>query len=146
WLDLRSPEPKFQVSWAHGAAGIALARLGGLSVLDTVSIREQITTALETTQKYMIWGVDSLCWGNFGRIETLLVAAQILNCPNLLTNAYQATALVLKNAHSQGRFTLCVHGSPHMINPGFFQGLSGIGYQLLRLAYSQQLPSVLLWE
>ena len=31
-------------------------------------------------------------------------------------------------------------------HPGFFQGASGIGYQLLRLAYPEQLPSVLLWE
>jgi type 2 lantibiotic biosynthesis protein LanM len=146
WLDMRSGEPKFQVSWAHGAAGIALARLGGLSVLDTDSIRQQIAIGLETTQQSMVWGVDSLCWGNFGRIETLLVAAQTLNCPHLLTAAHQATAVVLEKARSQGTFTLFLHGSSQTMNPGFFQGLSGIGYQLLRLAYPEQLPSVLLWQ
>lgn len=146
WLDMRSEEPKFQVSWAQGAAGIALARLGGLSVLDTDSIRQQIAIGLQTTQQSMVWGVDSLCWGNFGRIETLLVAAQTLNCPHLLTAAHQATALVLEKARSQGTFTLFLHGSSQTMNPGFFQGLSGIGYQLLRLAYPDQLPSVLLWQ
>jgi lantibiotic modifying enzyme len=146
WLDMRSEEPKFQVSWAQGAAGIALARLGGLSVLDTDSIRQQIAIGLETTQQSMVWGVDSLCWGNFGRIETLLVAAQTLNCPHLLTAAHQATAVVLDKARSQGTFTLFLHGSSQTMNPGFFQGLSGIGYQLLRLAYPDQLPSVLLWQ
>lgn len=30
-------------------------------------------------------------------------------------------------------------------NPGFFQGASGIDY-LLRLAYLDRVPSVLLWE
>jgi len=146
WLDMRSEEPKFQVSWAQGAAGIALARLGTLSVLDTDSIRQQIAIGLETTQQSMVWGVDSLCWGNFGRIETLLVAAQTLNCPHLLTAAHQATAVVLEKARSQGTFTLFLHGSSQTMNPGFFQGLSGIGYQLLRLAYPDQLPSVLLWQ
>jgi lantibiotic modifying enzyme len=30
--------------------------------------------------------------------------------------------------------------------PGFFQGMAGIGYALLRLAHPDLLPSVLLWE
>jgi lantibiotic modifying enzyme len=29
--------------------------------------------------------------------------------------------------------------------PGFFRGMAGIGYQLLRLADPNSLPSVLLW-
>jgi lantibiotic modifying enzyme len=31
-------------------------------------------------------------------------------------------------------------------NPGLFQGMAGIGYQLLRLACPDELPSLLLWE
>jgi lantibiotic modifying enzyme len=31
-------------------------------------------------------------------------------------------------------------------NPGFFQGKAGIGYELLRMARPDLLPSVLLWE
>ena len=30
--------------------------------------------------------------------------------------------------------------------PSFFQGTGGIGYQLLRHAYPEVLPSVLVWE
>lgn len=33
-----------------------------------------------------------------------------------------------------------------MHSPGFFQGAAGIGYELLRLAHPDHLPSVLLWE
>jgi lantibiotic modifying enzyme len=33
-----------------------------------------------------------------------------------------------------------------VFSPSFFQGTAGIGYELLRLAYSEVLPSVLLWE
>jgi lantibiotic modifying enzyme len=110
WMDLRSEPAKFQVNWANGAPGIGLARLGGLAVLDTEAIRQEIAIALATTQRSMVWGVDSLGWGNFGRIETLLVAAQTLNCPNLLTAAHQAAAIVLANARSQGTFTLSTDG------------------------------------
>ncbi|MEH2382894.1 MAG: type 2 lanthipeptide synthetase LanM family protein [Nostoc sp.] len=146
WVDLRSEPAKFQVNWANGAPGIALARLGGLSVLDTETIRQEIAIALETTQRSMVWGVDSLIWGNFGRIETLLVAAQTLNCPNLLTAAHQATAVVLENARIQGTFTLFTDDFSKVMNPGFFHGLSGIGYEVLRLGYPNKLPSVLLWQ
>jgi type 2 lantibiotic biosynthesis protein LanM len=145
WADLRSAPSKFQVNWAHGAPGIGLARLGGLAVLDTETIRQEIAIALATTQRSMVWGVDALGWGNFGRIETLLVAAQTLNCPNLLTAAHQATAVVLANARSQGTFTLSTDDSK-VINPSLFHGLSGIGYQVLRLGYPSKIPSVLLWQ
>lgn len=146
WCDRRFDETKFQVSWAHGAPGIALARLGGLSVLDTDVIREEIAIALATTQKSMIWGFDSLCWGNFGRIETLLVAAQTLNSSDFLTVAHQATAMVLRNAGNRGGFALFDSASSIVTNPGFFHGLSGIGYEVLRIAYPHQLPSILLWQ
>jgi hypothetical protein len=33
-----------------------------------------------------------------------------------------------------------------VFEPSFFQGLSGIGYQLLRLAAPERLPSVLAFE
>jgi len=36
--------------------------------------------------------------------------------------------------------------SVDIFNPGFFQGLSGIGYGLLRLAEPEKLDSVLIFE
>jgi type 2 lantibiotic biosynthesis protein LanM len=133
WPDLRSEEPCFRVNWAHGAAGIGLGRLGGLCVLDTPKIRQEIAIALETTQKFAVSGVDNLCWGNFGRIETLLVAAQKLERPDLL-QLVQKTVTLFPNLPLK------------VYNPGFFHGATGIGYELLRIAYPSVLPSVLLWE
>lgn len=146
WLDLRVQEPKFGMSWAHGAPGIALARLGGLSVLDTDSIRQQITLSLNTTLQSLVWGFDSLCWGSLGRLEPLLMGAQVLHQPELLAAAHQATRIVLANGERQGGFRLFEQISPNVVNPGFFHGLSGIGYGLLRIAYPEQLPSILVWE
>jgi type 2 lantibiotic biosynthesis protein LanM len=146
WRDLRSQPNPTQLSWAQGAPGIALARLGSLSVLDTADIREQIAIALNTTQRSMLWGNDALCWGNFGRIETVLFAAQQLNQPEYLSFARQTASTVLNRAHTQGGFTLSEVTPPGVPEPGFFHGLSGIGYQLLRIAHPDRLPSVLLWE
>jgi type 2 lantibiotic biosynthesis protein LanM len=146
WRDMRSQTHQTQLSWAQGAPGIALARLGSLSVLDTAEIREQIAIALNTTQRSMLWGNDALCWGNLGRVETVLFASQQLNQPELFSFAHQTASTVLNKAHTQGGFTLSEFSPSGVNDPGFFHGLSGIGYQLLRIAHPDRLPSVLLWE
>jgi type 2 lantibiotic biosynthesis protein LanM len=142
WQDLRSSNPQYQISWAHGAPGIALARISNLSIFDNTQIRQEITLALDTTQKCGIWGVDNLAWGNFGRIETLLVASQILNRPDLLKTAQQWSTQLIDLAQTKGDFALYANIPFSAANPGFFYGTSGIGYQLLRLAHPE-LPSVL---
>lgn len=145
WADLRMDKPVFQASWAQGAPGIGLARLGGLPALDTPAIRQEITAAIDTTQKFAVWGIDSLCWGNFGRLETLLVAADQLNCPEWRVAAEQAALTILNEATARNGFVLLPNGFPNHSLPGLFHGLAGIGYQLLRLV-DRRLPSVLLWE
>lgn len=150
WPDLRSfntgaTQPGFMVSWCHGAPGIGLARLGGLKMLDTAEIRQEIAVALNTTQQFGLQDIDHLCCGNFGRIEVLLVAAQKLSRPELLKTAQkQATWLV--TARQTGGFHLFPNLPRDVYNPGFFQGTAGIGYELLRLAHPALFPSVLLWE
>ena len=146
WPDLRSEEHGLRLSWAHGAPGIGLGRLGGLSVLDTEEIRQEIAIAIETTRKFGIWGVDNLCWGNLGRMETLLVAAHKLNRPDLMEVVHQGVTGILTQAQAQGTFTLFANLPQLVYNPGFFHGTTGIGYELLRIAYPSVLPSVLLWE
>ncbi|MEO1375967.1 MAG: type 2 lanthipeptide synthetase LanM family protein [Cyanobacteria bacterium J06635_10] len=145
WQDLRAENTQYQVNWSHGAPGIALARMGGLSILKTPEICEEINIALETTQKYGIWGVDNLAWGNFGRIETLLVAAQTLNRPELLQISRNWGMQLVEKAQEKGDYTLYSNIPICVSNPGFFHGISGIGYQLLRLAHPD-LPSVLSFE
>ncbi|ARV58825.1 hypothetical protein BZZ01_09405 [Nostocales cyanobacterium HT-58-2] len=146
WFDLRFEEPCLRVSWANGAAGIGLGRLGGLSILDTAEIRQQIDIAIETTIKFAISNVDNLCWGNLGRMETLLVAAHKLDRPDLLEFLHQALTHIVTQAQAQGTFSLFPDLPPKVYNPGFFHGATGIGYELLRIGYPSLLPSVLLWE
>ncbi|MBH8562239.1 type 2 lantipeptide synthetase LanM family protein [Nostoc sp. CENA67] len=147
WPDLRSSPIKADLTpkcdWSHGAAGIGLVRVAGLSILDTNEIRRDIEVAIKTTQKYQLDGVDNLCNGNFGRIEFLFTAGRKLNLPELIQTAMEQATQVVTRAKHRGGFA---YGSALTFHPGFFQGTAGIGYQLLRLAYPDQFPSVLLWE
>ena len=146
WQDVREDKPSFITSWCHGAPGIGLARLGGLSSLDTAEIREEIAIALNTTQQFGLQNIDHLCCGNFGRMEVLLVGASKLSRKELWNTIQKQAAWLVARAKQVGAFHLSPELPGDVYNPGFFQGTTGIGYELLRLAYPESLPSVLLWE
>lgn len=138
--------PQFMVSWCNGAAGIGLARLGGLDILDTPEIRRDIAIALGTTQNSTEFSIDHLCCGTMGRIETMLVAAQKLARSELMDSELGKATWVVNRAHSEGTYRLFPNIHNPVFNPVFAKGTAGIGYQLLRLAYSECLPSLLLWQ
>ncbi len=151
WPDLRDVhdglhQSKFMVTWCHGASGIAFARLGGLSIYQTDEIWQDVEVALQTTQNYGLQTVDHLCCGNFGRIEVLLVASQKLSRPQLLETSQKQAACLITQAEQRGAYQLFSNLPNSLFNPGFFQGMAGIGYELLRLAYPDVLPALLLWE
>ncbi|MEQ9367537.1 MAG: type 2 lanthipeptide synthetase LanM family protein [Coleofasciculus chthonoplastes F3-SA18-01] len=145
-LGIRDGKPTFMATWCHGAPGIALARLGSLAILDTEEIRQEIEIALKTTQKYDLHGMDHLCCGTLGRVEVLLTAALQLSKIELLETAQKQAALVVDRAEQVGSFCLLPGFFTNIYIPSFFQGTAGIGYELLRLAHPDLLPSVLLWE
>lgn len=152
WPDFRlvaksADRPEFPVSWCHGATGIGLARLGGWSVLATDTIyKKNIEVALQSTLRHGGIGADNLCCGNFGKIEMLLVASQKLFRPNLQGMAQQQAAWVVAKAEQTSGYQLFANLPNSVFNPSFFQGTAGIGYQLLRFASPESLPSILLWE
>ncbi|NEO45848.1 MAG: type 2 lantipeptide synthetase LanM [Moorea sp. SIO4A3] len=150
WPDLREfqqdkGQPGFMVNWCHGAPGIALGRLGGLPILDTADIQQDIEVGLQKTQQFGLQGIDHLCCGNFGRIEVLLIAAQGFSRPDLRQLALQRATNVVARARRTGSYQLFDNLPSSVWSPGFFQGTAGIGYELLRLAYAK-LTSVLLWQ
>jgi lantibiotic modifying enzyme len=139
-------KPSYISDWCHGAPGIALARLGGLSILDTDEIRRELEIALQTMQQSGLQSLDNLCCGNFSNIEVMLVAAQQLSRPELLEIAQKQATWVLNRAEQASSFQLLANLPAEVYSPGFFQGTAGIGYELLRLTYPNILPSVLLWQ
>lgn len=143
-LGMTKNEPSFPCQWCHGAAGIGLARLSSIEILNNNEIQNEIDVALQTTIDSAMGASDHLCCGNFGRLEMLFTAG--LSCSNgeLIDLAnYRATQLMGRAKKLSG-FSWPVGNDRQ--NPGFFTGISGVGYQILRFAYPEILPSVLLWE
>jgi lantibiotic modifying enzyme len=129
------------VAWCHGAPGIGLARLAGLEHLDDDRTRIEIDVALDTTVRYGFAMNHSLCHGALGNIELLLTAAQVLGRDADRSALEHATSLVVASIEANGPVT----GVPLGVEtPGFMTGLAGIGYQLLRLAEPDAVPSALL--
>lgn len=144
WLDLRADHPHYNTSWCHGAPGIGLAALGSLPAYIDNAL---IDIALQTTERQPWLGLDdSLCCGNFGRLELSLVAAQKLNRHQLLSAARSRAAGLVSYAHRARGYTLFAGPAANLASPSFFNGVAGIGYTLLRLAYPHLLPCVLLAE
>jgi type 2 lantibiotic biosynthesis protein LanM len=147
WPDYRAGDRRvFSSAWCHGAPGIALARLGGLSLLDTPEVRADIEAALETTLRDGLRTHDHLCCGSLGIAEVILTGGLVLGRPRLVSAARQHASFVLERARASGAFILPDALPADYASPGFFVGLAGIGYELLRLSFPEQLPSVLRFE
>jgi lantibiotic modifying enzyme len=61
-------------------------------------------------------------------------------------SAARQAAAVVARAERVGAYALHPLLPASAYGPGLFQGTAGIGYELLRLARPDLLPSVLLWE
>jgi type 2 lantibiotic biosynthesis protein LanM len=147
WLDSAEPgKPAYLRQWCRGAPGIGLARLGGLNILDTGQVRKDIELALQTTLEFGVQGVDHPCCGNMGRAEVLLASGRRLSRPELEEAARARAWRVVSRAERTDGFVLHPMLPKQVDDPGFFQGTAGIGYELLRMARPDLLPSVLLWE
>jgi type 2 lantibiotic biosynthesis protein LanM len=134
-------EHSFMVAWCHGAPGIGLARLESLHFIDDQAVRAEIDVALQTMLAKGFGWNHSLCHGDMGNLETLLVATQLLANPRYKEWLQRLTAMLVDSVDKQG----WVAGAPHGVEtPGLMTGIAGTGYAMLRLASPGLIPSVLL--
>ncbi|MDF5720224.1 MAG: type 2 lanthipeptide synthetase LanM family protein [Rhizonema sp. PD37] len=145
WYDLRrnDNQAKFMTAWCHGAPGIGLARLRSLPHFDDVEVYTEIQVALETTLAHGFGINHSLCHGDLGNLELLLLASKIFKESEWPSQVNRLTHIILDSIRQHG--WLC--GNPLRVEtPGLMTGLAGIGYGLLRLAEPEIVPSALLLE
>ena len=154
WPDLRQiqregsdPEPqppRYPAAYCFGAAGIGLARLQALPHLQDPLLKGEIEIALKTTIDHGFGLTHCLCHGDLGNIELLLEIDKksgFLKKPGFSDEIDKISAMILENITRDGRQS----GGPVGIEiPGLMLGTAGIGYQLLRLARPDLIPSVLL--
>ena len=149
WADLRpherrphegvQPLPAPMVAWCHGAAGIGLMRLAMLPNLDPKIGQWEIATAVDAT---LAWGFGDnhcLCHGDLGNLDFLLQAGRALGRREWNEAVERLTLSVLEEVEQSG--FRCGITKPVDI-PGLMTGLSGIGYEMLRLAHPQTVPPV----
>ncbi|MFK7692788.1 type 2 lanthipeptide synthetase LanM family protein [Paenibacillus sp. HJGM_3] len=132
-------------AWCNGAAGIGLARLAGLAALDNPDIRREIDLALDIVYpQRRDYDKDCVCCGQMGRAELLLSASLKLGRGDL---AGEARRRALRFADKYGRPSSEDDCSLTLYEePSFFQGIAGIGYELLRFRSPELLPNVLVLE
>ena len=120
-------------TWCNGNVGTELGHIHyGLSPPPGPS-------TISDTSSADLGATDLPCCGNLGRAELFLSAG----CVDLATDLVHR---VVERARQAGSYQVG-HGIPDARwVPGFFQGLSGIGYQLLRTSAPQVLPCVLAFE
>ena len=141
WPILRAPGRPFMTSWCSGAPGVALGRLGMLS-LGTGPVIQDLRAALETTASCPPSGADSLCCGSLGRAEVLLRAHEVLGEEGLRHAAEAVAAEAVQQSREEGgRYRLSGGFAPFLLT-----GAAGAGYALLRLARPALLPCVLALE
>jgi type 2 lantibiotic biosynthesis protein LanM len=134
-------------AWCHGAPGIALAAAAALDIAPEVKILTQARSAVDRIARWDAGQADHLCCGHLGRADVLLTAGVRLAGAGAADVAKGLGARVVERARRQRHFRLSTPGFEYrVVDAGLFRGLSGIGYELLRLAAPERLPSILSFE
>jgi lantibiotic modifying enzyme len=143
WPDYRFNVLRSSGAWCHGWIGIGMARCAAVRLPGLRQLAQHdLSLAVDRALKAPLRSNDSLCCGNFGRVDFLLEAAEALCTPTLRTLALQIAERLSREAVLHKAFRDVSNDS----SPGLFQGAAGYGYELLRVSSRERLPSVLAFE
>ncbi len=142
WIDKRDQELKVRHFWCHGTVGIGLSRLKLYRQLEEhVAIAEDIRKVEQTISTVKLLKDDGLCHGNMGMVDLCLEMYKMNGQSDQYDRAVQIGASILADKRSRGAYY--VNQFDGFLPIGLFKGLSGIGYEYLRLYDPQRVPSVL---
>ena len=131
-------------SWCQGITGVSLSCLAVSRLVDQPDLREGLDAVLADAAALEDLGpFDDVCCGNMGRVELLLTAAHVLENPRWLSAARALGQSVVNRAMHRRSYAVCPVDD--VFSPGYYDGLAGLAYALLRIE-TPDLPSVLLWQ
>ncbi|MEU8043929.1 type 2 lanthipeptide synthetase LanM [Micromonospora echinofusca] len=139
WADLRRPG-LLSNAWCHGAPGIGLSRVRIRRALSRRPLPQvdgldaEIAVALRTTFAHGFGRNHSLCHGDLGNLDLPLLAGADPAAVGAVVDG------VLRDVAVHG--WRCANPAG-LDSPELMTGLAGIGYQLMRLAEPQRVPSLL---
>lgn len=129
------------VAWCHGAPGILLGRLIlKQSGYEDEWLDREIEIALKTTVEQGFGNNRSLCHGDFGQIDILRFAAEVLKDKRCEWWADSAARQVLRHIRKKGFDTGVSRG---VEAAGLMIGLAGFGFGFLSQYAPSTIPSVL---
>lgn len=147
WRDLRDhvirkkDELPYLAAWSHGAGGIGLTRLemmkSGLFDSD-LRIKRDLMIALETTLSYGFTSNFSLTVGTFGNIELLRNYLEQYEDQELEIK-YNSIINSISKMYAENEYHICFP----IKSLGLMAGVTGIGYESLRLLRPDVVRSVL---
>lgn len=150
WPDFRKEnrnEMRILTEWCHGSAGIGMVRAAFTREARCHSFVHSLHRATVATQaRDADADYDHLCCGLFGRSELFLYADSILRDRQSISNAIDSIRYASIRGTSGDGFRFMDCGPTELQSPSLYRGTAGVGYQLLRFANPQLVPSVLLWE
>ena len=153
WLDLRdtTPDGYSMIAWCHGGPGIALARADLAEYVDDSDLVDRdLRDAVDGMLRFGLTGEvitgtgnHSICHGDLGNVEAVLAGARVLGDRAAARQAELVAASILDYIDRDGWLCGVPLGAE---TPGLMSGIAGIGYNLLRLAAPDRVPSILLVE
>lgn len=141
WTDSHQVDGRDQVSWCHGAPGIALARIALQQESLNESMRADLNIAIEETGRHFRMRSHCLCHGSLGNLEPLLMRRKYAGTAGETID--DKISVALSDFASNGFESLIANQANGI---GLMTGLSGVGYALLRLKFPEVVPSVLVLE
>ena len=152
WPDLRkSARPGMAMhGYCSGAPGVGLAMLvclegGGKTGSGEWrrKAEENLERAAAACLRPQLLFRDHLCCGNSAAVDFLLEAGRWLDCPELKEAAEGLLARMKVRRTKRGNYTFTPPSFMQAFDPSLFYGVSGVGYEMLRLAEPERIESLL---
>lgn len=142
WPDRRLHErtDNYMTGYCSGAPGIGLNAL----LLPDDAAGHTVRRAIDSCLRQPLQYKDYLCCGNSAIIDFLLEAGLRTQDPELVEEARTRMAMVIDRAAETGHFNCVPEKTSPLFSPCLFYGLSGIGYEMLRLTAPDRIGSILL--
>lgn len=159
WPDRRNGKgnQSCMTMWCHGAPGIALSRLKAYQLTQNQDFLEEAKVALNTTYRDILHRLNNptvesfcLCHGLAGNAEVLLIGGLMLNIPaysslakqvaNIGIELYDKTNIDWKSGINDPSGK--TKGQNY--TPGLMLGSSGVGYFYLRMAFPNEIGTMIM--
>lgn len=136
-IDVETQKKEVRNHWCHGTVGIGLSRLKIGKFYQDEKVGNELKKIMLKLQMCEVNKNQILCHGNMGLCDFFLEMYNHNKDTGLLAKIYKLAEYALKRYRIQ-------HDTYNVRNSiGLFNGLAGIGYELLRICEPDMVPSIL---